>query len=133
MKILAMMFMFLLIAPLYCISNNTYLTIQSDTVKLPISYIRIANQVFVERDALSEELEICKKINSIQAVISDKHDSVITKLELKVTNLEFIIDSKDNIYSAEKEILEIELKKAKRFNIILGGASAIFIAILVIL
>lgn len=115
------------------ISSNIYKTIPIDTVKIPISYIRLANQVFVERDRLEEELLICTKINSINARIVDNCDSIISRLEIKVENLNLIITTNAYMNDATVQDLEDRLKKSRRANIALAGLSAVFIAILIII
>jgi hypothetical protein len=122
-----------MIVPLTSISKTILLPIQKDTVRIPISYIRIANQVFVERDRLQDELGICRKMNSVNANLVNMSDSVILKLEKKIENLNLIVNTTNGIHDTEIANLTKELKKSRRNNYLLGGSSALFIILLIVL
>ena len=102
-------------------------------VEIPISYIRIANQVFVERDRLEAELRVCREINSISAKVIDTSDTLVNKLNLQIDNLNLIINTNSQIHDLEVQTLTGKYKKAKRTNFVIAGSSAVFIAILILL
>jgi F420-0:gamma-glutamyl ligase len=114
-------------------SRTTSEPTRKDTVLVPIEYIRVANQVFVERDMLAKELAIHKKLQGTNVVIISASDSVISKLERKVTNLEAIIVNKDMIKQLELKEKDMQLEKARKQLIRMGIVSGAFMLLLVIL
>ena len=106
---------------------------QQDTALIMTDAIRIANLIFVERDRLEDELNICTTINSINAQLVEASDSTISKLESKVANLNAIVSHKDDIIKLEVDKIEALKQKHKKEKVAIIGGGGIIILLLLLL
>lgn len=133
MKMLLLKFALLVIVLLSFGLESAPQNTQADSVLISIDRLRVANLLFAERDYYEEAYFNCKEIASIQVNTIRTQDSIYAQLESKITNLEFIIDAKDDIISIEKDKAEaIEAKYKKERKFIIGGGGALLVLLLLL-
>lgn len=104
-----------------------------DSTKVAVSDIRIANQLFVERDFYEQTSKEYERINAIQANVINTQTVVIDNLTSKIDNLEVIIQGNQSIYENELNVANAKVKKIKQERNIVGLGSAILLIIAIII
>jgi len=127
MKKLLMLVIVLILSCSIAISNDT----KKDSILVSIDDIKVCNIVFSDYDRVIEENIIYSKITNISNIIINTEDDVISNLQLEVSNLRKIINTKDEV--TELKLLEEERKTKKarnRANITTGVGIVLLILLL---
>ena len=106
--------------------------VTNDSIKVAIDDIRKANIIFAEYQATILELSYYEQMNSINVAQVTVSDSIITKLELKVNNLDSIIEVQKKLNTTVVNDITARYNRLKR-NTIIGGSGVGLIFILLIL
>jgi len=106
-------------------------TLKDSIVPLKIPIAKLVIKDLIKSDGLENELESTKKLLSLTKSKVILKDSVITSLNIKISNLDKVINKKDRQFITQQELstsLEKELKKQKTttfFYKLLSGAGVI--------
>ena len=100
---------------------------------ISIERLRVANLLFAERDYYEEAYTNCEKMVSIKDITIVAQDSLNSKLNLKLDNMQLIIDSKDNIIDLEHDKYNALVKKSRKDKFTIMGISGAFIVLLILL
>lgn len=106
--------------------------VTNDSIKVSVDDIKKANIIFAEYNATILELSYYEQMNSINVAQVTTADSIITKLELKVNNLDSIIAVQKKLNTTVVNDITARYNRLKR-NTIIGGSGVGLIFILLIL